>query len=67
MGVFFIIFGMITIVFTVLKLPFYWESKKARRLRRVFGDTISTFIYIIIGIVISSLGVLDLMGKISLK
>ncbi len=45
-----LLIGVFAIICTLLKPPFYWESKKALRLRRLVGDRIATLLYLVIGI-----------------
>jgi hypothetical protein len=42
--------GIFTLICTFFKPDFYWESRKARRMRGIFGDTGATLFYIILGI-----------------
>lgn len=65
MGIIFVIFGVITILLTILRLPFYWDSRRVRRMRGVFGDTITMVMYLGIGILLSTIGMLELVGEIS--
>ncbi len=46
----FLICGLFTLLLTILKPAFYWESRKARSLRRLVGDTTASIIYIVIAI-----------------
>ncbi len=46
------IFGM-----NVFKLPFFWGSRKALRMRRLFGDGIASIIYFVSAIVLIAIGV----------
>lgn len=65
MGIFFIILGIFILVATILKLPFYWNSRKALRARRLLGDTITYFLYLGIGIMIEVIGILYVTGKLN--
>ena len=49
-GIVFIAAGIFTLVMTLLKPPFYWHSRKAMRLRRLVGDTLTSMIYIVIAL-----------------
>ena len=44
--------GIFTLVCTFLKPDFYWESRKAIRMRKLLGDRGASFFYYGIGIVI---------------
>jgi Flp pilus assembly protein TadB len=61
-----VIVGIFAIICTIMKPRFYWESRKATRLRRLIGDTAASILYIIIGILASGIGIADLLGIISL-
>lgn len=58
--------GLFAIICTVLKPDFYWESRKAKRLRNLIGNTGTSVLYIVIGIVLSCMAIADLLGLITL-
>lgn len=65
MGILFVVLGVVIIILTVLRLPFFWNGRKALRMRRLLGDTITMVLYVGIGIMLSTIGILELLGKIS--
>lgn len=67
LGIFLFVTGLFLTVCTVLRLPFYWNSRKALRLRRLIGDTLAFFIYLIIGLGVAILGLLDILNIVPLK
>ncbi|MCT4604731.1 MAG: hypothetical protein N4A64_01295 [Marinisporobacter sp.] len=54
--------GIFTIICTLTKPAFYWESRKARRLRRFIGDGGATIVYLIIGIFLIGFSISNLLG-----
>lgn len=56
-SVLFIFIGLFAIILTILKPSFYWNSRKARGLRRVVGDLGATIIYLAIGLVSLYMGI----------
>ncbi len=56
-GIFFIAVGLFTLAMTLLKPSFYWNSRRAKRLRGLLGDGITTIFYIIIAILCIFYGV----------
>lgn len=67
LGVFLLIIGLFILICTIFRLPFYWNSRKALRMRRLVGDTVTFFLYIIIGAGIGALGLLDILNIVPLK
>lgn len=67
MGFLFIVLGIFTLVCTFYKPSFYWESRKAKSMRKLIGDNGTTMLYYIIGFSVSVIGVLGTLKIISLK
>ena len=55
-GIILIVIGVFTLAMTILKPPFYWGSRKALRMRRLFGDSLASTIYLIVAIVLIYFG-----------
>lgn len=55
-GILLIIIGSFTLLMTIFKPPFYWGSRKALRMRRLFGDSLTSTIYLIIAIALIYFG-----------
>lgn len=53
----FILIGLFTTICTVTKPNFYWNSRKAQRLRRVIGDTGAMVFYLAIGVFALFIGI----------
>ncbi len=62
----FLAIGLFAIICTILKPAFYWESRKARQLRRPIGNTATSLLYIFIGLALVGIGIGDLLGIITL-
>ncbi|PAB61114.1 hypothetical protein CCE28_01410 [Anaeromicrobium sediminis] len=45
-----LIFGLIVSILTIVKPSFFWNSRKATRHRDLLGDTITSILYLSIGI-----------------
>lgn len=45
-GIILLIVGIFTLAMTIMKPDFYWESRKAKSLRRLIGDKGSAIFYI---------------------
>ena len=60
-SILFLLAGLFAIFCTLTKPAFYWESRKAKRLRRFVGDTIATVFYLGIGIFLVGAGVINLL------
>ncbi len=56
-GLFFIAIGIFAIVGAVKKPRFFWEARKARSMRRIFGDKITSIFYTAIGLFLCGFGV----------
>lgn len=56
-GIILIVLGIYIFIMNIFKLPFYWGSRKALRLRRLFGDGIASIIYYVSAIGLIILGV----------
>lgn len=65
-SIFLLAAGLFAIICTVLKPPFYWESRKARRLRNLIGNAATSVFYIVIGIFLVCFSLADLLGIITL-
>ncbi len=63
----FIGIGIFTLVCTFLKPSFYWESRKARGMRKLIGDRGTSVMYYIIGLAVMVIGVLGMLDIISVK
>lgn len=48
-GIIFILIGLFSIICTIKKPNFFWESRKALRMRKLLGDKITSIFYIVIG------------------
>ncbi|GAB6088327.1 hypothetical protein [Alkaliphilus crotonatoxidans] len=66
MSVAFILIGLFAITCTIIRPGFYWQSRKARQLRRLLGDTGASLVYILIGIFLIGIALADLTGMINL-
>ncbi|MCK8060619.1 MULTISPECIES: hypothetical protein [unclassified Fusibacter] len=67
MGFIILAAGLFALICTVIKPSFYWESRKAKRMRKLMGDGITTVIYLVIGSAITVAGLLEIFGVINLK
>lgn len=56
-GIALILVGLLTLILTIIKPNFYWNSRKAVRARRIFGDTVASIIYLVLGVIIIVIGV----------
>lgn len=56
--IFMIAFGLFTIISTAIKPRYFWEHRKARAMRKRWGDKVTTIIYFVIGGLLLSLGLL---------
>ncbi|KDR95804.1 hypothetical protein SAMN02745945_02180 [Peptoclostridium litorale DSM 5388] len=56
-GLFFIAIGIFAILGAVKKPRFFWGARKAKSMRRIFGDRITSIFYIAIGIFLSGFGI----------
>ncbi|PAB60230.1 hypothetical protein [Anaeromicrobium sediminis] len=59
-SILFLIAGLFAIICTLKKPAFYWESRKARRMRGFIGDTGTTIFYLIIGTFLTGAGIINL-------
>lgn len=59
MKIFLIGLGLINIILSILKPPFFWSSRKALRVRSFLGDTITMILYIGIGIFLVYIGLTE--------
>ncbi|ADO82954.1 conserved hypothetical protein [Ilyobacter polytropus DSM 2926] len=59
--------GIFTLVCTFYKPSFYWESRKAKSMRKLIGDSGTTALYYLIGLSVSVIGIFGALGIISLK
>ena len=67
MVILFIVLGIFTLVCTFFKPSFYWESRKARGMRKLIGDRGTSVFYYIIGLAVVVIGVLGMLDIISVK
>lgn len=63
-GLFLIAVGLFALICTFLKPDFYWNSRKATRMRRLIGDFGASLLYYLIGGVVTVIGTLILLGVI---
>lgn len=56
--------GAYVLICTLIKPKFFWESKKATRLRKSIGDSKAAIVYFVIAAVALFVGVLSMMGII---
>jgi len=66
MGYLLLAMGLFVIICTYFKPRIYWESGKARRLRRFVGDQATEIFYYLIGLFILGASILVLLDLISL-
>ena len=57
MSVLFILVGLYTIIATVKKTDFFWENRKAKVMRKIVGDKVTSVFYMAIGCFVSGVGV----------
>ncbi|WP_053956105.1 hypothetical protein [Inediibacterium massiliense] len=65
MSILILLVSIFTIICTLLKPPFYWESRKAKNLRRFLGDGGATIVYLLIGIFLLVTSLANLLGFIT--
>ena len=59
-----LIIGIMTLILSILKPNFYWNSRKAMRSRRLFGDAITQLMYIGIGVALIIVSIVTMIqGK----
>ncbi|WFD08950.1 hypothetical protein [Tepidibacter hydrothermalis] len=63
-GLICILIGLFTLICTIKKPNFFWENRKALRMRRLIGDKITSIFYIIIGAFALGGGTIALLGGI---
>lgn len=61
-GLILIALGLFTLICTFLKPDFYWNSRKATRMRRFIGDLGANILYYLIGAGVTLIGTLILLG-----
>lgn len=59
-----LIVGILTFLLTFFKPNFYWNSRKAKRARAIFGDFITQIIYYTLSIILSFIGIIGTLGNI---
>ncbi len=64
MGYISIALGIYVLVCTLAKPKFFWESKKATRLRKSIGDSKAAIVYYIIAGIALIVGVMSMLGII---
>lgn len=57
MSLLFILIGLYTIIATIKKPNFFWENKKAKLMRKIIGDKVTSIFYMAIGFFISVVGI----------
>ena len=67
MSIVFLLIGVFVLVCTIGKFPFYWDSRKAMRLRKLIGDGATSIVYYVIGLILIIVGILEYLGYISLQ
>jgi formate-dependent nitrite reductase membrane component NrfD len=65
MGYLSIVLGLYVLVCTLTKPKFFWESKKAKRLRKSIGESNAAIVYYIIASVALLVGLLNRLGIIN--
>lgn len=65
MNLFIIGIGLFTIICTYFKPNFYWESRKAVRMRNLLGDTYTSLLYYGIGAVVIGIGIMEIIKGIN--
>lgn len=65
-SIFILAAGLFAIICTILKPAFHWESRKAKQLRNLIGNTATSIFYILIGIALTCMALADLLGIITL-
>ncbi len=63
-GIIFILIGLFSIICIIKKPNFFWESRKAIRMRKLLGDKITFAFYIVVGVLAFGGGVIALLGGI---
>ncbi len=66
MGILLVAVGAFTIFCTLTKPGFYWNSRRAQRMRRFIGDGATTLLYLVIGAAVFIAGALEIFGVIAL-
>ncbi len=64
MGIVLVLVGVFALYGTFFKPSFYWENRKARRLRNLIGDKATSVVYYIIGMVAVVIGLLGMLNII---
>jgi len=59
--------GVFTLACTYFKPSFYWNSRKARRTRNLFGDSGASIVYYILGGGITIFGLLELLNIVTIN
>lgn len=67
MAIIFMAFGLGAIGLTYFKPSFYWNARKATRLRNLIGDKATALVYYAIGAIVTVLGLLGQLNIISLS
>lgn len=67
MGILLIVFAVFAISCTYFKPSFYWDSRKAARLRNLLGDLGTSIFYYAIGVMLLVFGILDVTNISPLK
>lgn len=57
-----IVIGLFAIICSILKPAFYWNSRKAMRLRRLLGDTLASAFYIVLGFAIIIYSIISIIN-----
>jgi len=63
-GIIFILIGLFSIICTIKKPNFFWESRKALRMRKLLGDKITSIFYIVVGALALGGGTIALLSGI---
>lgn len=56
-GIILILIGVFTLVCSITKPNFYWNSRKARSMRKFVGDGMTTIIYLVLSIISIVVGI----------
>lgn len=67
MGILFMVIGGFILLGTYFKPGFYWNARKAMRLRNIIGDQATAILYYAIGAVLLVLGILGQLNIINLS
>lgn len=61
-GIIFILMAIFTIICTIKKPTFFWEHRKAKLLRKILGNKLTSVFYMLIGIFLFGVGMISLFA-----